>query len=168
MKADLLLVNGPIYTGAHNQPADYLAILNGQILAAGRGAGTQWRGRNTEVIDLRGKSMTPGLIDSHIHFLDYAFNLERVQLVRCKDQNEVKSTLRERAKHVAPGEWVFGRGWRISQLGGFPHRRTLDDIFPENPVVLHSHDEHFRWLNTKALQACGITQAVPVDGGFVG
>ncbi|HSP05990.1 MAG TPA: amidohydrolase, partial [Acidobacteriota bacterium] len=88
--------------------------------------------------------------------------------VPCRDRNEVISALRERAKHVAPGEWILGRGWRISQMGGFPHRKTLDDIFPENPVVLHSHDEHLRWLNTKALQACGITQAVPVDGGFVG
>lgn len=168
MKADLLLANGVIHTCATKHPARYLAVGNGRILAAGRGTGRSWIGRNTEVIDLRGKAVTPGLVDGHIHFFDYAFNLDRVQLVDCKNREEVMGTLRERAKRIAPGEWVFGRGWRATQMGGLPHRKMLDEIFPENPVVLHSHDEHFRWLNTKALRACGITAAVPVAGGFIG
>src|SRR5262249_45936312 len=125
-------------------------------------------GRNTEVIDLKRKAVTPALTDSHIHFLDYAFNLERVQLVHCRNREEVLNVLRERAKTTHPGEWIFGRGWRVTQLGGLPHRKMLDEIFPDNPVILHSHDEHFRWLNTKALQACGITNAIDVTGGFVG
>lgn len=164
----MLLVNGVIHTCAAPKPADYLAIANGRILAAGRGSGKQWKGRTTEVIDLNAKSAAPGIIDSHIHFLDYAFNLERVQLVACKDRDAVLDVLRQRARTAVAGEWIFGRGWRTPQLGGFPHRKMLDEIFPENPVVLHSHDEHFRWLNTKALAQCGIARARPVDGGFVG
>lgn len=168
MRADLLLANGAIHTCAGINPANYLAVTNGHVAGAGRGSGKSWVGRNTEVIDLRGKSITPGLIDGHIHFLDYAFNLDGVQLVQCKDRNDVLNTLRERARRLDPGEWVFGRGWRATQMGGLPHRKMLDEIFPRNPVVLHSHDEHSRWLNTKALEACGITKATPVDGGFVG
>ena len=163
-----MLTNGVIHTCAGPKPVEYLAVSGGRILSVGRGSGRQWQGLRTEVVDLNGKSVTPGLIDSHIHFLDYAFNLERVQLVGCKDRGEVLAELRERARTAEPGEWIFGRGWRTTQLGGFPHRKLLDEIFPQNPVVLHSHDEHFRWVNTRALEKCGITRAVRVDGGFVG
>ena len=167
-KADLLFTGGPIYTGAAKNPAGFLAISEGKVLAVGRGSGKIWRGKKTEVIDLRGISVTPGLVDSHIHFLDFAFNLERVQLVDCRDLLHVLQLLRDRARNVQPGEWILGRGWRETQLGGFPHKKLLDEIFPENPVVLHSHDEHFRWVNTRVLQIAGITGATKIDGGFVG
>jgi len=168
MKAEIVLINGRIYDGIQHRPLEYLATKGSRILAVGRGNAKSWIGRSTDVTDLHGMAVTPGMIDSHIHFLDYAFSLSRVSLEHCKSELQVTNVLKERAAHASPGEWILGRGWHIRQFGGFPHKKLLDIIFPENPVILNSHDEHFRWLNSKALEAAGLNHATPVDGGFIG
>jgi predicted amidohydrolase YtcJ len=168
MKADLLFVNGNIYDGIHSTPYGYLVVTGNRISAIGRGTGKSHAGRNTEVIDLRGMAITPGLIDSHIHLLDYAWSLQRVSLSNCRSKNEVMSVLKERATRSIPGEWIQGRGWLKPQMNGFPHRKMLDELFPDNPVVLNSHDEHFSWVNTRALKAAGLNKPMDVPGGYVG
>ena len=161
-------MNGIIYADAYKKPAQYLAISGNRVLAAGRGTGALWRGRNTEEIDLHGMCVTPGIIDSHIHFLDYALSLDRVNLEACPSESAIFSVLEERSKHASPGEWILGRGWGTKQFGGFPHKRLLDRIFPKQPVVLNSHDEHSLWLNSMALEIAGITGETSVPGGHIG
>jgi predicted amidohydrolase YtcJ len=167
MKADKILVNGTIYT-ASSKPSNFLAIAGDRILAVGKGAGKAYIGRSTEVINLHGMFVTPGLTDSHVHFLDYAFSLTRVRFDSCKTRAEILEMLKERASRTVPGEWIQGRGWKFNHFNGFPHRAILDEIFPDNPVVLNSHDEHFRWLNSKALEIAGITGDTKVPGGLIG
>src|SRR5687767_16038638 len=137
MKADLFLSNGPIYSGVHPKPYDYLAVLDNRVLAVGRGSGKSFVGRKTEVIDLKGKAVTPAITDSHLHLLDYAWSLERVNLEPCRTQSEIENTLRS---VESSGEWVLGRGWTREQFNGFPHRKILDAIFPDRPVALNSRD----------------------------
>lgn len=168
MKADWFFHNGPIYDGTNKRPFAYLATHGNQILATGRGSGKKYVGTRTNILDLQGKSVVPGFIDSHMHFLDYAWSLERVNLENCATDEDVEKRLRDRALRSPEGEWVLGRGWSKSQFDGFPHKRLLDDIFPENPVALNSRDGHFLWVNTRALEAAEMSDQTSVSGGFVG
>ncbi len=168
MKADLILVNGPIYSGMRSGPFSYLAVRENRILAIGRGSGRAHVGRNTEIIDLRGKAVVPGIIDSHLHLLDYAWSLQRINLEPCLTSHEVISQLKERAQNTVPGEWILGRGWRQDQFHGFPNKKLLDDIFPLHPVALNSRDGHFLWVNSVALKVSGLEKAVDVSGSYVG
>jgi predicted amidohydrolase YtcJ len=168
MKAEKIFVNCRVHDGLSPRRKDYLAIKGSRILATGNGNPKKWIGRQTDIIDLHGSAVTPGLVDSHVHFLDYAFSLSRVKLEKCKTEQEVIANLKEYAARAKPGEWILGRGWHVRQFGGFPHKNILDEIFPNNPVILNSHDEHFRWLNSKALQAANLTKKIQIDGGFVG
>ena len=165
MKADLLLANGPIYSGVHSKPFGYLAIHGNRILAIGRGSGGGFRGRNTQTIDLRGRAVTPAIIDSHLHLLDYAWSMERLNLEPCRNETEVRATL---AATQPSGEWVLGRGWNREQFEGFPHKKILDAIFPDNPVALNSRDGHFLWANSKAIEKAGVRTDQSVAGGSIG
>ncbi len=168
MKADKVFVNGRIYDGLNPKPKKYLAIKGSKILATGFGDPKPLIGRQTNVIDLHRCAVTPGLIDSHVHFLDYAFSLSRVKLEKCKNEKDVITILKEHSTRAKTGEWILGRGWHVRQFNGFPNKKLLDEIFPNTPVILNSHDEHFRWLNSKALEAAGLTSDIQVDGGFIG
>ncbi|HEY4491303.1 MAG TPA: amidohydrolase, partial [Acidobacteriota bacterium] len=168
MKADKILVNGKIFSGLSEAIHDFLAISGNRILAIGSGSGKSYLGRSTEVIDLKGCFVVPGLVDSHLHFLDYALSLDRVSLDHCQSVSEVMTLLRKRALQTKHGEWILGRGWSKKLFDGFPNKKLLDEIFPENPVVLNSHDEHFLWVNSQTLKAAGQTTPSSVPGGYTG
>jgi predicted amidohydrolase YtcJ len=168
MNADLLFVNGKIFSDPAGAPYDFLAIQKDRVLSIGRGSSKHLHGPKTQIVDLKGMAVTPGLIDSHIHFLDYALNLNRINLEQCGSVEQVRILLKERAGHAAPGEWILGRGWTQTQFGGFPHKSLLDEIFPDNPVVLESRDGHVRWVNSFALKAAGLERPRQIEGGFVG
>jgi predicted amidohydrolase YtcJ len=165
MKADVLFTNGPVYSGVHPKPFRYLAVAGNKILAIGRGTGKQHVGRNTEVIDLRGEGVVPGIIDSHLHLLDYAWSLERINLEPCRNEAEIVTALKDRR---SAHSWVLGRGWNREQFNGFPHKQILDDLFPEQPVALNSRDGHFLWANSAAIKLARITADTKVDGGYIG
>jgi predicted amidohydrolase YtcJ len=164
MKADLVLENGKIYIDARKTPSEYIAIARNRVLETAKDK--DHIGRSTEVIDLKGASVTPAIIDSHIHFLDWAFSIDRINLEACLDVHEITKVL-EAAKPL-PEEWILGRGWSKRAFSGFPNKRMLDQIFPNNPVVLNSHDEHSLWVNSKTLQIAGIGRETVVEGGYIG
>jgi predicted amidohydrolase YtcJ len=168
MKADFVFVNGPIYSGVHSKPFRYLAIAGNRVLAIGRGSGKQYIGRNTISIDLKGKGITPGITDSHLHLLDYAWSLGRMNVESCKTSAEVTQKLQERAQQENTSEWILGRGWNREQFGGFPHKKILDEIFPDRPVALNSRDGHFLWTNSLAIRIANLTGAEEVNGGYLG
>jgi Predicted metal-dependent hydrolase with the TIM-barrel fold len=168
MKSDKLFVNGLIYADCRKRPSNFLAVSGSTVIRSGRGKGKEYAGRNTEVIDLKGATVTPGIIDSHIHFLDWALSLDRINLESCSTIADLTTILEERARSASPGEWILGRGWNKSMFSGFPHKRMLDAIFPQHPVVLNSHDEHSLWVNSRALEIAGIDRHTSVDGGYIG
>jgi len=168
MKADYFFTNGPIYSGVHPKPFQFLATTGNRVLAIGRGRGKQYIGRNTAVIDLRGKAITPGITDSHLHLLDYAWSLERINLESCSTATEVEQRLQQRAELTSADQWILGRGWNRKQFDGWPHKNILDNIFPDRPVALNSRDGHFLWVNSVAIEKAGLKQADNVTGGFIG
>jgi len=104
-------------------------------------------------IDLRGKTIIPGLIDSHAHLYGLALSLSQAQLRGTSSKAEVIQRLREQEQHLSDGDWLLGRGWDQNdwEIKEFPSRSDLDSAFPERPVWLRRIDGHAGWANSAAL-----------------
>jgi predicted amidohydrolase YtcJ len=124
-----------------------------------------WTSRAHEVIDLGGRSVIPGLTDSHIHFIDHGLAMRQVALESCRSALEVVDAVR-RFPHGETG-WIEGAGFQVNLWtdGSTPHRALLDEHFPERPVILHSRCFHQDWLNGAALRAAGISADTPDPPG---
>ena len=104
-------------------------------------------------IDLRGKTLIPGLIDSHAHLYGLALSLSQAQLRDTKSIDEIIQRLREQEKHLSEGDWLLGRGWDQNDwaVKEFPSSADLDSAFPDRPVWLRRIDGHAGWANSAAL-----------------
>ena len=159
MTPDLIIHNAKIYTVDPQLPwAEAVACHNGRILSIGTNnkilplAGSQ-----TKRIDGNGRLLLPGLIDSHIHFLDTAVRNQQVSLFGIADFDEVIRLVETAVAHKAPGEWLLGWGWNESEWGTAPHAAHLNAIAPHNPVALTRMDMHTLWVNQAALDIANIT-----------
>ena len=122
-------------------------------------------------LDLAGRRAVPGLTDSHIHFVNYGLNLERVELTGVASRDEVRRRVSDAARVVADGEWVLGWGWDHSLWPDprFPDRSALDDVTGHVPASLRRKDGHMTWLNSSALRAAAITRNTEdPPGGRIG
>jgi len=104
-------------------------------------------------IDLQGKTVIPGLIDSHAHLYGLAISLSQAQLRDTLSKEEVIDRLRDHERHLADGDWLLGRGWDQNDWPEkeFPSRQDLDTAFPDRPVWLRRIDGHAGWANSVAL-----------------
>ena len=163
----ILYLNGDIYTMDAGQPrAQAMAIdaTSGRILAVGsddevrRGGG-----QHSEAIDLRGQTVLPGFIDSHIHLLSAAYRSHHIDAAHCASEDAVADLVRERAAQTPSGHWVQGGQWdkNLWPGGNFPTKTSLDAAAPDHPVVLWSKDGHLLWVNSLALRRAGITAQTP-------
>ena len=163
--ADIIVMHGRVYTENSKQPwAQAVAIRNGKIVAVGDDEEIErTRGAGTKVIDAGGKLVLPGFVDCHIHFLDGSFSIGRVNLVGARDPADVQKRLRQYATGHPGDDWILGRGWNYAMFGpaALPHKKYLDEIFPDRPVFLEGYDGHTYWANSKALALAGITRDTP-------
>lgn len=163
--ADTVVMHGHIYTVNPKQPwAEALAIRAGKIVAVGADAEIEkLRSAGTAVIHAQGKLVLPGFVDCHIHFLDGSLSLSRVNLEGAKNIADIQQKLREYAKQHPGSGWVLGRGWNYAMFGEetLPHKKYLDEIFPDRPAFLEGFDGHTYWANSKALQLAGIIRETP-------
>src|SRR6185437_317561 len=167
--ADLVLVHGSILTMRPDAPrAEALAIRGARIAAVGSEAEvTRWVGPATKVVDLHGRTVTPGLVDAHCHLYGLGEALEELPL-RGKDSvGAVAQAVAAAARGRAPGEWIMGRGWDQNRWtpAAFPDHAPLDAAAPAQPVVLERIDGHALWLNAAALAAAGIGKGTPDPPG---
>lgn len=157
---DLMLLNGNIHTMNPQLPtAEALAIRDSKIFAVGKSSEVESLGwKNFKVINLNGKTVIPGLIDCHTHFLAFAYGLKRANLQGISSFAELLSVTRSFCKKLRPDEWLVGGGWDKNILQDEPvfHRKVLDQIWPDAPAALQSKDHHVLWVNSKALQAARI------------
>ncbi len=123
------------------------------------------------MINAGGKLVLPGFVDCHIHFLDGSFSLGRVNLEGAKNPADIQKRLREYASEHPGEDWILGRGWNYAMFGSetLPHKKYLDELFPNRPVFLEGFDGHSYWANSKALAMAGITRdtADPPNGAIV-
>jgi predicted amidohydrolase YtcJ len=171
ISADIVLRNGRIMTFGPRIPlARTLAIAGGRVVAFDNDA-EGFTGGATQIIDLGGRTVIPGLFDSHIHTIGGATNELAVSLESAKSIADVQAAFAARAKTAAPGTWITGgSGWHESQLheGRLPVRQELDAATPRNPVLLR-RGGHVVVVNSAALAIAGITKATvdPVGGVIV-
>ncbi len=171
--ADLILTNGNVITLDDEAPqAQAIAIAGERILAVGdNDVVDRHRGPNTEVIELGGMTVVPGLVDAHLHFPN--LGADRSHLVELDDTRSLEEALalvRRRASNLEPGEWVTGSGWHLGNWGTvtWPSAADLDAVAPDNPVALVGMHSHASWLNSLALEAAGITKDRPdPDDGII-
>jgi predicted amidohydrolase YtcJ len=164
-RAEVILVNGKILTvDPHDSVVEAVAIgFDGRFMAIGSNAEIRsWIGPNTKTIDLHGRTVTPGLIDSHGHYADGGLNeLNTVNLSEAKSISEIVDKIAERAKTAKPGEWIQGTGWDESKLAElrYVNAADLDKVTPNNPVWLLHTTGHYGTANSAALKLAHITRA---------
>ena len=163
--ADMILVNGRIATvDDRGSMVEALAIKGQRIIATGSTTAIRGRaGSATKVIDLGGKTVIPGLIDNHAHFVRVAEKWHwEMRLDGITSRKEVAKMITDRVQAARPGEWIVALGgWSEEQFTddprGFP-LAELDQLAPNNPVVLQAVYRH-SYLNTAALKAARIDAA---------
>jgi len=159
-KVSLLLTGGKVFTAdARGTIAEAVAVEGNRIVAVGSTRELQANYEGARTIDLKGKLLTPGFDDAHIHFLQGGRALMLVDLNGARTLAEAKQRIAARVREVQPGVWILGRGWDQTLWGGeWPSKKDLDDVAPANPVFLSRVDGHTTWANSLALRKAGITR----------
>lgn len=167
--ADLILRRGVFYpVEPPGRVEGSLAVRGGRIVYLGPDAGAEpLRGAGTEVIDLAGRTVTPGLVDAHSHLAGLGEALEQVDLTGAATYEEVVRRVREAAGRLPAGSWVGGRGWdqNLWPDQRFPHHRALSAAVPDHPVWLTRVDGHAALVNARAMEILGIDAATPDPAG---
>ena len=172
MRADLVLTNGKIITMNPSQPhAEAIAIKDGKIVQVGMNdAVNSWIGKDVKLINLKGKTVVPGFIDTHIHVADFGRVLLWLDLSNVKSIQELQAILKAHVQRSHRGKWIIGRGWdqnRFSEMR-FPTRHDLDAFSKDNPVILYHQRGQICVVNSKALELAGLTKQTVVSGGAGG
>jgi predicted amidohydrolase YtcJ len=168
-RASLAIVNARVWTADTTRPwAEAVAVNGDTIVAVGSSAEIRKLGAE-RVIDAKGGMVTPGFIDSHVHFITGGFRLSSVQLRDAKTPEEFVRRIREFAAQVPAGTWITGGDWDHEQWGGrLPERSWIDSITPDHPVWVNRLDGHMALANGAALKAAGVTSTTrDVDGGEI-
>ncbi|MFK0245435.1 amidohydrolase [Amycolatopsis azurea] len=162
MTADLILTNATVYTVDGARPwASSLAIKDGKVLSLE----DIERGPNTEVVDLDGAFVMPGLVDVHNHhalagraaLFELTFGLDA-------GLDDILAAVRSQAAALGPDEWVVGGAWAstlVSTLSRTSARHALDEAAGGRPVMLSDDSRHNRWVSSKALELAGVTASTP-------
>lgn len=168
--ADLVVKNAKIYTvDAKNPRATAIAVRNGKIAAVGNDL-KALEGPATRIIDAKGATIVPGLIDSHGHVEGLGSSLEILDLRGVTSEAEIAGKVKAAAAKAAPGEWIVGRGWdqNLWVTKQFPTTDSITQAAPKNPVALTRIDGHATWANRAALDAADINQNTKnPDGGRI-
>jgi len=186
--ADLILINGRVYTLAWAEPSvngdfasnaphddrgwhpddEAVATRGGEIIFAGRSnEALAFRGESTRVVDLAGATVVPGLVDSHTHVFQLGAKLDHIDLTDVATEEEAVALVAEKAKTIPKGEWIIGSGWDEGAWANrYPDKVLLSEAVPAHPVFLDSLHGFAAWANQAALDAGGITadSEVPVGG----
>jgi predicted amidohydrolase YtcJ len=169
--AALAIVNARVWTGDPRRPwADAVLVRGDRIEAVGSSAEVRKRtDKATRVVDAGGSMLTPGFIDSHVHFLDGGFALSSVHLRDGRTKEAFIRRIAEFARSVPAGTWILNGDWDHTNWGGqLPERSWIDSVTPNNPVWINRLDGHMNLANTLALRAAKITRDTKdVNGGTI-
>ncbi|MHA1985665.1 MAG: amidohydrolase [Promethearchaeota archaeon] len=171
--ADLILKNGKIISmDAHDSIYQALAVKFGRIIAVGSNVDIKkYSGDETKIIDLLGKTVIPGLIDSHGHFINEGSSKEiYVDLSEeagVHSISDIQEILKEKARQIPIGKWIFGYQEDDSKLKEkrHPYRSELDEISVDHPILITTVGGHFWMANSKAFELSNITKDSPDPEG---
>ena len=175
LSPDLILTNGTVLTAdQNNYQAEAVAVWNGRIGAVGAKSDIEVLGDNrTQLVDLKGRCVLPGLTDPHVHFADGGASM--MHRLDCRDfYSNVRSIpqiiekISEQAQSQPPGTWVVAHGSPMQDFrmpeGRFPTRHELDVASPNNPVTIN-FGAHITIANSKALELAGVNKSTDAPPG---
>ena len=167
--ADLIVTNARIYTVDDAHPlVSALTVRDGRIQFVGsEREALSLRGPATQMVDARGKTVIPGIVDAHAHLLGLGYSLANVRLADTRSYEQVIERVVARLASVPAGRWIQGRGWDQNKWGDtrFPTHEALSRATPNHPVVLERIDGHAILANAAAMKAAGITAATRDPAG---
>ena len=163
------IIGGTLIDGTGKLPLkDSVVVIDGEWVSAVGKKGEVNVPADSEVIDASGRTVLPGFIDAHTHFLNMGIRMiQYVDLSTSHSLAEAIKMVRERLDETPKGNWVLGRGWDESK---WPERHyiikeDLDPFSPDHPIMLSRIDGHLITLNSRALKLAGITRATPNPPG---
>jgi predicted amidohydrolase YtcJ len=170
--ADIVFFDANVRTMNPCQPiAQAVAIKGNRILKVGTTKQIKKIiGKDTKLVSLKGKTVVPGLIDTHIHVADFGKCLLWLDISAAQSITELQLLLKEKAKQTPHGKWIVGRGWNESN---FKEKRLLtlsdlDEVTPDNPVILYHGAAYICAVNSKAVSAAKVTnQTSSPRGGTI-
>jgi predicted amidohydrolase YtcJ len=161
--AETVFINGNIYTMNERQPrAEAVAVKSDRLIFVGSNADAKkYQAAGTKTIDLAGKTVVPGLTDSHCHIFGIGEREMNLNLEGANTLEDFLARVKERVAKAEPGKWITGRGWieTFWKPPQFPTRADLDRIAPDNPVFLTRADGHAAIANSAALRIAKIDKA---------
>ena len=168
--ADAIYGGGTILTMAGPEPAqvECLAVKDGRIVFVGRAAeAAAFAGPDTRRVDLAGKTLLPGFIDTHGHFVYFGKNLVDANLFGAATVAEVLERMRRQAERTPADGWIVGFGYQARQLaeGRPPTAEELDRVSADRPVLIVDSSGHLGSANAAAFRAAGISAATPDPTG---
>ncbi|GBG57174.1 amidohydrolase [Sporomusaceae bacterium FL31] len=173
--ADLVLTHGVVYTADDRDTvSEAVAVKDNKVIFVGSDAAVKpYVGEHTTLIDLQGKMLVPGLIDTHMHPPGLSLSeLYEVQLANLSSLPEYVAAIRAFIAKHPESKAVYGRGWSWGAFSGEelikgPRKEYLDAITREIPIILRANDGHSLWVNSKALAVNGVNETTESPAGGV-
>jgi len=162
--ADLVLRDGAVRTMDTARPtAEAVAIREGRLVYVGSGAGLEpFLGPDTEIVELNGRLVLPGFVDTHVHPVSGGIEAGECDLNGSTSRREVLDRVARCATAKPEAPWVRGGGFDLPLFDrGAPRRELLDSLVPDRPAYLTSADAHSAWVNSRALEIAGVTDETP-------
>jgi len=167
-----IFINGKIVTMERDMPfIEGVVVSDGKIVFVGRNEDVlSYKGKYTQIIDLNGRVMVPGFIDSHMHLLNLGLTMKVIDLSGVRSIQQLKTVISQYIENhsVEPGQWVLGRGWNQDYFEEkvFPDKYILDEISQQHPIVIARACGHVIVANSKAIEMCGINRYTKqIEGG---
>ena len=164
MPADLVFVNGPVFTaGPARSFARALAVTGERITAVGdETTVSESIGPATRVVDLAGRMLSPGFQDAHCHPGSSGLDLLRCSFEGCASAEDAIEYVARYADDHPETEWILGGGWHQTWFPrGCPPKEALDTVVPDRPVLVYNADGHGAWANSLALSLAGVDASTP-------
>ncbi|MCC3356419.1 amidohydrolase [Bacillus sp. REN16] len=164
---------GQIYTmEREKETVEAVFVEDGTIIAVGLKQDLEklYKNRISKVVNLKGHTMFPGFVDSHMHLIGHGEKLMKLDFSGMTSSKEITDAIHEYVKDKPADEWIIGEGWNENQLPDRKifHRIELDELSPDNPLMLKRICRHAVVVNTRALELAGITDDTPnPEGGVI-
>ncbi len=169
--ADLIFFNGNVHTiDPANPSVEAVGIIGNRIVFTGSNDEIEkFRDDNTQIIDLHGATVVPGLVDAHAHVMGLGKALSQIDLMGTTSKVEIREKILTAVSEAKDGEWISGRGWDQNdwEEKEFPTFQDLSGT-ESHPVYMRRVDGHAAWVNSKTLEICNINSETPdPDGGKI-
>lgn len=165
---EFAIYSSTVFTGIPDKLwAEAVGIKNGCIAVVGTNQEVKAALPDARAIELPGRLVTPGFVDAHCHLVGFARTQLMIDLNGLTSLKACRDRIQEFVSKATPGQWILGRGWNhnLWAEARTPTKKDLDDISPDNPLMMIRTCGHSEWLNSRALERAGITRESPDPPG---